>query len=70
MYDADINAALNILWRADDPRITVYTPYREVKRIIEETPVENCPTRTRVGRVALLPSSTVSETPSTQVCLG
>jgi IS605 OrfB family transposase len=70
MYDADINAALNILWRANDPRITVYTPYREVKRIIEETPVENCPTRTRVGRVALLPSSTVSETPSTQVCLG
>jgi transposase len=33
--EADHNAALNYLARMDDPEITVYTPYRKVKDILQ-----------------------------------
>ena len=69
MYDADINATLNILWRAGDPRITVYTPW-EVERIIERRRGGELSHQDTSWEVALLPSSTMSETPTTRVCLG
>ena len=33
--DADINGAINILDRNKDKRINIYTPYKEVKEILE-----------------------------------
>ena len=36
VLDADHNAALNYLARMSDPDITVYTPYRKVKDILQE----------------------------------
>ncbi|HBI24168.1 MAG TPA: hypothetical protein DDX84_08215, partial [Nitrospiraceae bacterium] len=36
VLDADHNAALNYLARMSDPDITIYTPYRKVKDILQE----------------------------------
>ncbi len=49
VFDSEINAARNILARATDPEITLYTPHNEVKRILIQRAgtVENCPTTTQ-----------------------
>ena len=36
MYDADVNAAINVLKRFGDPDITLFTPHRRVKQILKE----------------------------------
>ena len=40
-FDADHNAAVNIKGRLSDPEIDLYTPYQEVKRILEKRIKEN-----------------------------
>ena len=40
-FDADHNAAVNIKGRLSDPEIDLYTPYPEVKRILEKRIKEN-----------------------------
>lgn len=49
VFDSEINAARNILARATDPEISLYTPHNEVKRILIQRvgTVENCPTTTQ-----------------------
>lgn len=49
VYQADENAAINIKKRLTDPDISLYTPYREVRRILLERQIANggdCSTRT------------------------
>jgi len=36
VYQADVNAAINVLQRAGDPDITLHTPYRRVRQIVQE----------------------------------
>ncbi len=36
VYQADVNAAVNVLARAGDPDITLFTPYQRVKQILQE----------------------------------
>ena len=36
VYQADVNAAINVLQRHGDPDITLHTPYRRVKQIVQE----------------------------------
>jgi transposase len=46
---ADVNGAINILQRAGDPDITLHTPYKRVKQILQEGPIANgsdCRSRT------------------------
>ena len=68
VVQADENAALNVLARLSDPEIGRYTPYRKVKRILQE--------RTERHRLGLLNqdtscafgASTVSELPLAADC--
>ncbi len=41
VLDADTNAARNILARRDEPEIQLYTPYREVRRLLQDR-TERC----------------------------
>ena len=36
MWQADVNAAINILQRASDPDIALHTPHTRVKQILRE----------------------------------
>jgi len=36
VYDVDYAAAINILQRASDPGITLFTPHTRVKQILQE----------------------------------
>ncbi len=73
VLDADHNAALNILARMDDKEISLYTPYREVKRILQDRTEQkqrlgllNLDTSCN-GKATQCPLSTVSELPIDQV---
>ena len=55
VLDADTNAARNILQRMYDDEITLYTPYREVKRLLLDrngTPDGDCSSWTRACQAA------------------
>ena len=36
VWQADVNAAINILQRAGDPDIALHTPYQKVKQILQD----------------------------------
>ena len=48
-FDADHNAAVNIKGRLSDPEIDLYTPYQEVKRILEKRIKENKENKTKAN---------------------
>lgn len=63
VWQADVNAAINILQRAGDPDIALHTPHQRVKQILRERtdrhrtrlPVQDC-SPTNIGRRANYPN--------------
>ncbi|MEU5942971.1 zinc ribbon domain-containing protein, partial [Micromonospora sp. NPDC047548] len=70
VWQADVNAAINILQRAGDPDITLHTPHQRVKQILQNRtdrhrtrlPVQDSSAATTAGRRANYPNrSTMSK---------
>jgi hypothetical protein len=58
VLQADHNAALNVLARLDDPEITRFTPYKEVRRILlARSPAQLSVNRLELGARARQPSA-------------
>lgn len=58
VLQADHNAALNVLARLDDAKISRYTPYREVRRILlARSPAQLSVNRLELGAQARQPSA-------------